>query len=238
MNTSKKILFILIKGNKVLLALLLTIACQVTPKPGTKNKNNQEMNENLPTLAKYLADKGYTALFRDTGHSSQLDSTWNRFPKKDFEQLVADILQPPLARFLGCEILLKKDMTFFSRTELKALSDVYISALLNNYTGKMADWGFAKSNDDLGVLGGSFLIFSNNAVSPLIQLLDNDTLVHYERPLLGNDIFDSQLLQKIRIKDFAALYLSNIKNIPISFKAAFAERDEEITKLKKRIIKE
>ncbi len=196
------------------------------------------MNENISTLAKRLADKGYAALFRDTGHSSQLDSTWKRFSQQDFEQLVADIHQPPLARFLGSEVLIKKDMTFFSRTNLKALCNVYISALQNNYTGEMTDWGFAKNNDDLGVVGGSFLIFSNNAVSPLIQLLDNNTLVHYERPLLGTDIFDSQLLQKIRIKDFAALYLSKIKNIPIRFKTTFAERDEEINQLKKRITKE
>ena len=129
-------------------------------------------------------------------------------------------------------------MTFFSRTDLNSLSDVYIQALLGNYTKTMSEWGFLHRNDDMGVVGSVFLVFGERSIPQLVSLLDDGTVVDYQRPSPDVSGFDRTMLQKVRMKDFAALYLSKIKNLPIEFKIAFDERDQEIIKLKSKLSRE
>jgi len=164
-----------------------------------------------------------------------LDEIWKSASQQDFERLVGDTKSPSLARFLSSQILLSKDMTFFSRTDLNSLSDVYVQALLGNFTKTMSDWGFLHGNDDMGVVGSIFLVFGERSVPRLVNLLSDEMVVDYERPSTDVSGFDRTRLQKVRVKDFAALYLSKIKNLPIEFKIAFDERDKEIIKLKNKL---
>ncbi len=196
---------------------------------------NQAVSENTTTLARRLTKIGYPALFKEAGHEHALDESWKSASQQDFERLVADTKAPSLARFAGSQILLSRDMTFLSRTDLNALSDVYIQALLGNYTKSMSDWGFVHGNDDMGVVGSVFLVFGDRSIRQLVSLLDNATVVDYERPSPDVSGLDRTRLQRIRVKDFAALYLSRIKNLPMEFKIPFAERDQEIVKLKNRL---
>jgi hypothetical protein len=189
------------------------------------------MAEDTFSLAQRLTDNGYAALFKESGQD-----IWQSASQQDFERLVRDDKASPLARFLGSQILLRKDMTFLSRTDLDSLSDVYVRALLGNYTNAMSDWGFLHSNDDLGVMGSLFLVFGERSIPRLLAVLNDDTVVDYVRPAPDVSGFDPTRLQRVRMKDFAALYLSKIKNIPIEFKIPFDERDLEIAALRSKLL--
>jgi hypothetical protein len=206
---------------------------------GNQDRETANMNQALPedtfSLARRLTNIGYPALFKEADHAHSLDEIWKSASQQDFERLVGDTKAPSLARFLCSQILLSKDMTFFSRTDLISLSDVYIQALLGNYTKTMSDWGFLHRNDDMGVVGSVFLVFGERSIPQIVNLLSDGTVVDYERTSPDVSGFDRTRLQKVRVKDFAALYLSKIKNLPIEFKIAFDERDKEIIKLKNKL---
>jgi hypothetical protein len=190
------------------------------------------MSEETIALARKLTTLGYPALFKEAGHERSLDEIWQSASQQDFEELVGNTEAPPLARFLASQILLNKDMTFLSRTDLGSLSGIYVLALLGNYTGRMSDWGFLHRNDDMGAVGSLFLAFGERSVPQLINLLDDATIADYERPFPDASGFDRTRLQRVRIKEFAALYLSRIENLPFEFRIDFDERDNEINKLK------
>jgi len=193
------------------------------------------MSEDTRSLGRKLTSRGYEALFTGADHERLLDEIWASAPQHEFEGLAGDTGAPSLARFLSSQVLLRKDMTFLSRTDLNSLSGVYIQALLGNYTGTMTDWGFLRSNEDLGVAGSVFLVFGEQSVHQLAELLNDTTVVDYERPSPDVSGFDRTRLQRVRIKDFAALYLSKIKNLPVTFEVTFEQRDKEIIKLKRKL---
>jgi hypothetical protein len=191
------------------------------------------MPEDSQSLGSKLTNLGYEALFTGADHERLLDEIWASTPQQVLERLAGDTGAHPLERFLSSQILLRKDMTFLSRADLHSLTGVYVQALLGNYTGTMTDWGFLRSNEDLGVTGSVFLLLREQAVDQLARLLRDTTVVAYERPSPDASGFDRTRLQRVRIKDFAALYLSKIKNFPVTFEVTFEKRDEEITRLKR-----
>jgi hypothetical protein len=196
------------------------------------------MSEDTLSLDRRLRNIGYPALFKETGHARSLMELWKSASQQDFERLVGDTKTSPLARFLASQILLGKDMTFFSRTDLNSLSKVYVQALLGNYTKAMSDWGFVQSNDDMGAVGSIFLVFGKRSVPELVKLLGDETVVDYERLTPDASGFDPTRLRRVRVKDFAALYISKIRNVPIEFKIAFDERDSEIARLESKVSSE
>jgi hypothetical protein len=193
------------------------------------------MPEDTLPLGRRLTALGYEALFRGPHPERTLDGIWASAPQEEFERLVGDATASPLARFLGSQVLLRKDMTFLSRMDLHSLSDVYVEALLGNYTGTLSDWGFLHSNDDLGVVGSAFLVFGDRAVDRLVELLSDATVVEYARPAPDVSGFDRTRLQRVRVKDFAALYLSKIRNVQVKLEGTFDERDDEIGKLERAL---
>lgn len=193
------------------------------------------MPEEILLLAQWLVQLGYRGLFNGTDQERSLDEIWKSAPQQDFERLAGDAAMPSLARFLSSQILIRKDMTFPARADLRSLTDIYIKALVDNYTGMMSDWGFQQDNDDLGPVGSIFLILGDHAVPALMNLLKNDTIVDYKRRSPDFSGFDWTKLQRTRIKDFAALYLSKIKNVPVHFKTRFDERDKEIAELERKL---
>lgn len=191
--------------------------------------------ESTTSLARRITEVGYRALFKASGHEHLLGEIWKSVPQRDFESLAADIEAPSQARFVASQILLSKDITFWSRADLNSLSSVYIQAMLGNYTKSMSDWGFLRRNDDMGILGSAFLVFGERAVRQLVSLLNDGTVVGYERTPPDVSGFDFNRLQKIRVKDFAALYLSKIRDVPLELKVGFEQRDEEITNLRNKL---
>ena len=131
--------------------------------------NGIKLSEDTFSLGQRLTNIGYQALFKEADHAQCLDEIWKSASQHDFERLVGATKAPSLARFLSSQILLSKDMTFFSRTDLNSLSDVYIQALVGNYTTTMSDWGFLNGNDDMGVVGSVFLVFGERSNTPACQ---------------------------------------------------------------------
>jgi len=90
-------------------------------------------------------------------------------------------------------------------------------------------WGLLYEENDIGYLGRQFIKFDKAALPPLVKLLDDDTgrilFEGSEEATIGN-------AYQYRVKDFAAFYISKIKNIPIKFYQEMNERDKEIERLK------
>lgn len=191
------------------------------------------MSEDTRSLGRRLTSLGYKALFTGADHERLLAEVWASASQREFEGLATDTTAPATVRFLSSQVLLRKDMTFLSRTDLSSLSDVYVQALLGNYTGTMSDWGFLRGNEDLGVAGSIFLAFGEQSVRQLAELLSDPTVVDYDRPATDASGFDRTRLRRVRVKDFAALYLSKIKSLPVAFDVAFEQRDKEISRLER-----
>jgi hypothetical protein len=193
------------------------------------------MSDDTRILGRRLTALGYERLFTGVHRQELADESCALAPQRAFEELVGDITASALERFLASQVLLHKDMTFLSRTDLSSLSAVYVDAFLGNYTGTPSDWGFLRSNEDLGAVGSVFLVFGDRAVDQLGALLSDATVVEYERPAPDASGFDRTRLQTVRVKDFAALYLSKIRNVPVAFEGTVEQRDREISKLERRL---
>ena len=193
------------------------------------------MFENPTSLAQALIELGYVALFTAADHERRLNEIRKNASRAIIERLVNDPVAPPLARFLASQMLLASDMTFLSRADLGSLSRVYVEAFLGNFTTRMSDWGFLHSNDDMGSVGSMFLVFGERSIPDLLNALNDERIVDYERPDPDFSGFDPTRLQKIRIKDFAALHISKIRNLPLVLKVRFDERDVAIASLKRQM---
>jgi len=105
----------------------------------------------------------------------------------------------------------------------------------NNSLGLSGNsWGFLYEDDDAGVLGSRFFVFGEESMTALLKLLNEDAAIEYEgskSAMIGNDY-------QYRVKDFAAFYISKIKNISITFYQDFDKRDAEIERLKGILEKE
>lgn len=190
------------------------------------------MNEKK--LENQLLDAGYPGLFM-FGSNSLVEGIWkNGNNKARLENIILSEASSTQAKFLAAEILGKFD--YFPGTELNyILVKVYIEALRN--TSENSDnkyglngnlWGFLYELDDLGFLGARIVHFNLQATPYLKDLLDDDGVVLYDgsrEATVGN-------AYQYRIKDFAAFYLSKIKNIPVDFYQDFGQRDKEIERLK------
>lgn len=231
---------ILLKLTLVYLFCFLFLSCydnKSKSKSDTTQKEKMDiMSEQSKSLGKKLLQKGYSLLFRDVGHKKNLDLIWDEAGQRTFEQLVDDTEAPLMARFLASEVLLKKDLTYLSRSDLSKLTQIYKEALLKDFTGKASDWGFFRGNNDVGSVGGMFVIFGEIAIPELIKLLDNDTEVSYSDEVDVDVVMGKNYIRRVRIKDFAALYISKIRNIPFNFDPILEERDKEISRLRSFII--
>src|SRR5690606_14162510 len=89
-------------------------------------------------------------------------------------------------------------------------------------------WGLLYNEDDLGDLGQQMVRFGPAAIPALGKLLEDSAgRILYEgseEALIGNGY-------RYRIKDFAAFYISKIKNIPVRFHQDLEKRDKEIERL-------
>ena len=183
------------------------------------------------TLNERLEHSGYSRLFTLPAARQRLDRLWAEpgTPERMLD-LAADTRAPWRARFLACEVIFHKQMfLILHRPELFAsLADVYAKALVENASGSMADWGFASGMNDPGVVGIRFVVFGLDADHALQPLLDETGEVAYVYPLDG----PFRTRTGLRVKDFAALHLGELHQIPVRLTEDPAQRDAEIRRLR------
>jgi hypothetical protein len=197
-----------------------------------------KMNVSSQALAGELVETGYEGFFF-YGDDSAIDDIWDEpgNPERLQALILDDAISWP-ARFLAAEILFAKKEDFPTPELLPPLAAIYAHALAQ--TGvSMEDfylpaniWGFLYELDDPGDAGQHFIDLGEAALPELIPLLDNEDHVLYEgsrEATMGNEY-------NYRIKDFAAFYISKIKDIPIPFQPELEKRDREIEKLKQTLL--
>jgi hypothetical protein len=184
---------------------------------------------NLIALAGRLGRIGYRGLLRAEASVEATDDPWSIPDAPELLLALAlDQRWPARTRFLAAEALFIRDMFRLRPEHYPSLASVYVRALTENASGFMSDWGFLRGMDDVGTLGSRFLIFGD-VVGPLLRpLLDDARGVPYLYP----PEFPSQIRTDLRIRDFAALYLSRIHHIPIALTSDPVEREREIDRLK------
>jgi hypothetical protein len=181
-------------------------------------------------LAQQLSKRAYGNLFNHNEREATVEAIWSAPGNPEtLEALVNDRQASPEARFLASEVLFDRDFTFLSRTDMTALAEAYATALVNDYTGVANSWGLLYEFDDAGPVGSHLLMLDEAALPALIPLLDDETIpATYE----GSETATVGNMAKFRVKDFAAFYISKIKNIPLQFHLEPSARDAEIEKLK------
>jgi hypothetical protein len=185
---------------------------------------------NTHILEKKLNELSFPELFL-SGSRSLADDIWQG--GKIQPQLELIIQKPSFSlysKFLAAEIL-----RHFSippdASQYAVLAKSYAWAL-ENTSEKRGNrvhlygniWGMLYEEDDPGYLGKQLILFGASAIPFLYDLLDNTDRIFYEgseEATIGNGY-------KYRIKDFAAFYISRIRNIPISFYQDIDKRDREI----------
>ena len=199
--------------------------------------NEQKIKSNnmtLNSLADRLITIGYRNLFM-RGDQSLADSIWNEGKS---ETMLNQIINKPNisleAKFLSAEVLRHFNVESVPENR-SVLPKAYVDALVhssvdredfNNLNGNL--WGFLYNVDDAGYLGQQLVSYGDESLIYLFDLLDDEGRVIYEgsqEATIGNEY-------QYRIKDFAAFYISKIKNIPIQFYKKLDDRDREIEILK------
>lgn len=182
----------------------------------------------IETLAKELDRIGYRALFASPDSQPRIEVLWNQQGDEQWLQLALDRAQPWQTRFLAAEVIFHQQMFLFQPEHFASLASVYVSALQENASGLMADWGFLHDMNDTGILGSRLILFGRDSIAVLKPLLDNSRAVPYLYP----PEFPSQIRLGFRIQDFAALYLSRICGHPIHLTEDPRQRDGQIRRLR------
>jgi hypothetical protein len=186
------------------------------------------------SFADKLVSIGYSRLFM-SGDQNLADSVWDNGNNKiKLEQLMNDPHSSLHAKFLSAELLrlFKIDLSVQNKYDL---AKVYADALahsnidsddFNYLNGNL--WGFLYEMNDNGYLGQQLINLGDLSIPYLVNLLDDNGRVIYEGSqdaTIGNEY-------KYRLKDFAAFYISKIKNIQVKYYEDLEERDKEIERLK------
>lgn len=189
-------------------------------------------------LEKELVEAGYRHLFL-RGEKSLADYIWqNGKNQRELKSIIKNPKSSLYAKFLAAELIrhfrLELDPKWYG-----ILAEAYAYALANTSADKGNIihlngnlWGLLYEENDTGYLGQQFIKFGDEAFPYLMNLLDDsDGKILYE----GSEEATIGNAYQYRIKDFAAFYLSKIKNIPIKFHQDFEKRDKEIEQLKMRL---
>jgi hypothetical protein len=180
-------------------------------------------------LADKLGQAGYYALFRLPNSEHIRAALWNEPGNPEaFVDLAGDVTQSWQPRFLASELIYDGHMFLLRPETIASLPGIYVCALEENYTGSMADWGFARDMNDPGTLGGRFVQFGRESVPVLVPLMDESREVPYAYP----SDFPSEFRTGMRIKDFALLYLGLILGISLRLTNDPTQRDDEIRRVK------
>jgi hypothetical protein len=159
---------------------------------------------------------------------------------------VNDPTHPPYSRFIAFKIAYHESCDF-RKFDKDVLTKLLIQALVNNYTGDYALWGFSGYSvprlgseiyETLGANGNLFMHIGTTAKKQLVLLLEpllvSDTskikyITPKNKPYLKNK--RDELWSTLRIRDFAALYISTLNGKTMHFSSNPKERDIEIDKI-------
>ncbi|WP_160127698.1 hypothetical protein [Kordia antarctica] len=200
------------------------------------------MNEQFDNiLEKRIRELGYRSLFLTDLEVTDKE-IWNFGANEQELKIIAySEKTSDFSRFLTVELLRHYDVKINSKYH-SLIAKSYAYALSNSATdnphffGVVGNlWGLLYEEDDLGKLGSFYVSLGDKAVLSLSNLLDNkNDKIFYdgsEEATIGNSY-------QYRVKDFAAFYISKIKNIPITFYQDFDQRDAEIERLKEILANE
>ena len=184
-------------------------------------------------IAQKLANDGYGDFFNYRVQDQIIATGWAEAGGvAPLKAIVINEDAPMKARMLANEVLLKREFTYLGDEDLKIdrVAAIYTDALANNITGMANSWGFLYKHPHtaFGYLGGTLVFLGEEAIPELVKLLDNETIHLYDGSIeatVGN-------AYRFRVKDFAAYYILDIKNIKAVYHATHAARDAEIEKLK------
>jgi hypothetical protein len=185
-----------------------------------------------PNLEKQLLDAGYPGLFLygDRGLDA---SIWdNGRHKGELEMILMNNLGSSQSKFLAAEVLKKYGSAISEEVE-KSLPVVYVAALKNSsdesgnqYRLNGNAWGRVATGD-IGPLGERILSFGDRAIPYLKVLLKDEAIILFDgsqEAMVGNEF-------QYRVKDFAAFFISRIKNIPLVLERDKKARDSVIERL-------
>jgi hypothetical protein len=184
---------------------------------------------NQSGLETALLETGFAALFL-YGERNRANLFWNNGAnKKELEELVKNESSAPKARFMAAVILITNGV------RIEGVAPLYALALKNTsrQTGDTWQlngnlWSLLFEPDHVGFLGEQLVDLGNAAIPYLQPLLDDDSMIRFdgsEEATLGN-------AGRYRVKDFAAHFISMIRNIPLRLAESHGERDRVIEQLK------
>lgn len=196
---------------------------------------NEEMSaENTKSaFAEKLVAREFGEFFIYPMHDKTIEKIWSD-PRN--HQLLDNVLDDDTttdeAKFLVCEVFLKKDIFFMKRHSPEKVAEIYANALSNDFTGMANSWGLLYEHQDEGSVGITFLAIGERAIPALTKLLDDErTNLKYqgsEEAVVGNGY-------GFRVKDFAAYYIGRILGSPLKYYHDLTERDKQIKQLKSRL---
>lgn len=192
--------------------------------------------ENLKNNLGLKLDKTTYRMLFPQSNTTLLDSIWNDGNvEKELFNIIKNKNINPFTKLKAAEILYHYQVEI-SKGHHKSLAEAYAYSLAHTsyekkeYTSLSGNlWGLLYEHDDAGILGLRFLVFEELAIPSLVELLnDDDKSILYE----GSQEATTGNSYEYRVKDFAAFYISKIKDIPITFYHDFEKRDAEIERLK------
>ena len=222
----------------ILLVLMSLYSCETKILVSNYSNSKKEITKSKSdTIMKKLMEDHYGEFFNYAIQDEIISTVWAEAGGvTPLKAIVINEEAPTKARLLACQVLMKREFTFLRDEDVKAeqVAAIYADALVNNTTGMANSWGLLYEHDDDGPIGNMLVLFGEEAIPELIKLLDDETIHLYhgsETATVGNGY-------QFRVKDFAAYYICEIKNIKAVYHETHAARDEEIEKLKTLLAKD
>ena len=185
---------------------------------------------NRAELVRRLMNDEYGLVFYWPQHDFTVSKIYSEPGNPELlEQVLNDPSAPGRPRFIAAEVLFARDFTFIDRTRRDDLAQLYCEALVENWAGHANVFGMLWDHDDVGPVGGRFVLLGRDALPALTALLDNNRVVDW---YAGSEEATVANGYGYRIKDFAAFYLGRILNVSVPFHRDPAQRDAEIAKLR------
>lgn len=225
-------------NNLIFILLFSLCSCQAqhtTPESNDLNTNMTNTKSN--TIIKKLVEDHYGEFFNYAIQDQIISTVWAEAGGvAPLKAIVINEDAPTKARLLACEVLMKNEFTFLRDEDVKIdrVAAIYTDALVKNTTGMANSWGLLYEHDDEGPIGIMLVMLGEEVIPELVKLLDNETIYMYD----GSETATVGNAYRFRVKDFAAYYICEIKNIEAVYHETHAARDEEIEKLKALLAKE
>lgn len=192
----------------------------------TKQQVDNTMKKNTSEFVKNLSTKKYGEYFFYPDHQETLEFIWSiESDQVVFQDICTNAEIDLLARIVAAEVLLQADLLLFYEVDRRKLAKIYVEAFENDIS-KMADsWGIPFEQSRYGILGDHLISIGEMAIPFLKPLLSNESL--------RNNYIESEVGAlaegyKLRVKDFAAFYISRIQGQTYDFLADPKARDRQI----------